>query len=113
MAKIMSSTENTKTIKASHTAATTAGTPVLVNSRLCVPVNSADANAENIFADDVPVLEIGKAAPLVITAGDTVYWDDTNKVVNKTAGGNTKCGIAVEDAASADTLAYIALMRQV
>ena len=28
------------------------------------------------------------------TAGDIVYWDDTNKRVTKTSSANTKCGIA-------------------
>jgi len=113
MAKIMSSSEQIKMMKAIHGAATTAGTPILVNSRLCVPINTALINVENLFADDVPALEINKEAPLVISGGDTVYWDDGAKKVTKTAQGNTKCGMAVEDAASADTVAYIHLMRQV
>lgn len=32
--------------------------------------------------------------------GDTVYWDDTNKVFTKTSSGNTKAGVAVAVAAN-------------
>lgn len=111
MAKIMSNSALNLFFKATHGAATTAGTPILVNSRLCVPVNTELINVENLFADDVKVLEIDKEAALVASGGDIAYWDDVAQKVTKTALGNTKCGMFVEDAAAADTVAYIHLIR--
>lgn len=48
------------------------------------------------------VRQIDKLNTLAINFGDVVYWDDTNKEVNKTASGNTECGVAVQTAASTD-----------
>lgn len=48
------------------------------------------------------VRQIDKLNTLVINFGDTVYWDDTNNEVNKTASGNTECGIAVQTTLAAD-----------
>lgn len=46
------------------------------------------------------VVEIAKTSALAITAGDRLYWDATNKCVNKTATAQQCVGIAVADAAN-------------
>lgn len=46
------------------------------------------------------VVEIGKTSALAIAVGDRVYWDATNKVVNKTTAGQECVGVAVEAAAN-------------
>lgn len=46
------------------------------------------------------VVEIGKTSALAIAVGDRLYWDATNKVVNKTATAQQHVGIAVEAAAN-------------
>ena len=46
------------------------------------------------------VVEIAKTSALAITTGDRLYWDATNKVVNKTATAQQCVGIAVADAAN-------------
>lgn len=46
------------------------------------------------------VVEIGKTSALAISVGDRLYWDATNKVVNKTATAQQCVGIAVEAAAN-------------
>lgn len=46
------------------------------------------------------VVEIGKTSALAITAGDRLFWDATNKVVNKTLTAQQCVGIAVADAAN-------------
>ena len=46
------------------------------------------------------VVTIGKTSALVISVGDRLYWDATNKVVNKTATAQQCVGIAVEAAAN-------------
>ena len=44
------------------------------------------------------VVEIGKTSALAIAVGDRLFWDATNKVVNKTATAQQCVGIAVEAA---------------
>lgn len=46
------------------------------------------------------VVTIGKTSALAIAVGDVLYWDSTNKVVNKTTSGQRAVGIAVEEAAN-------------
>lgn len=44
------------------------------------------------------VVEIAKTSALAISVGDRLYWDVTNKVVNKTSTAQQCVGIAVGDA---------------
>lgn len=46
------------------------------------------------------VVEIAKTSALAISIGDRLYWDATNKCVNKTATAQQCVGIAVADAAN-------------
>lgn len=46
------------------------------------------------------VVEIAKTSALAISVGDRLFWDPTNKVVNKTATAQQCVGIAVEAAAN-------------
>lgn len=46
------------------------------------------------------VVEIAKTSALAISVGDRLYWDATNKVVNKTAAAQQCVGIAVAAAAN-------------
>lgn len=46
------------------------------------------------------VVEIGKTSALAISVGDRLFWDATNKVVNKTTTAQQCVGIAVEAAAN-------------
>lgn len=46
------------------------------------------------------VVSIGKTSALAIAVGDRLYWDATNKVVNKTATAQQHVGIAVAAAAN-------------
>lgn len=41
------------------------------------------------------VVTIAKTSALAISVGDRVFWDATNKVVNKTSAGQVCVGIAV------------------
>ena len=99
-------------MKFAHTAALVAGQIELLRLRVLVALNISAANANNIFVHEAQI-EAPKTAPLVISAGDTLYWDNTAKEMNKTAGGNTKCGVAIEDAASADTVVQMYLTNEV
>lgn len=46
------------------------------------------------------VIDIAKTSALAIAVGDRLYWDATNKVVNKTATAQQCVGIAVAAAAN-------------
>ena len=46
------------------------------------------------------VVEIAKTSAQAITTGDRLYWDSTNKCVNKTSTAQQCVGIAVADAAN-------------
>lgn len=46
------------------------------------------------------VVEIAKTSALAISVGDRLFWDATNKVVNKTSTAQQCVGIAVEAAAN-------------
>jgi len=46
------------------------------------------------------VVEIGKTSALAIAVGDRLFWDATNKVVNKTTTSQQCVGIAVAAAAN-------------
>ena len=62
-----------------------------------IGIANADAAIGDTFAlDVVGVFNLPKVAALAIGQGDTVYWDSANGLVNKTAGGNTKLGVATE-----------------
>ena len=50
------------------------------------------------------VVEIGKTAALAIGVGDRLFWDDTNKLVNKTTTAQQQVGVAVEAAANPSSM---------
>lgn len=56
-------------------------------------------STEGTFAVE-GVVDIAKTSALAISIGDRLYWDVTNKCVNKTATAQQCVGIAVGDAAN-------------
>lgn len=46
------------------------------------------------------IVTIGKTSALAISVGDRLFWDATNKVVNKTSTAQQVVGVAVADAAN-------------
>lgn len=99
--QIRSPASQIKTLQYAHSAATTAHTPVLINSRLLIPTDYADANAINGFVYEAEFAGAAKAA-VAWSALDKLYWDNTNKVVTNVASGNTLIGYALEAALSGD-----------
>src|SRR4051812_2154507 len=55
------------------------------------------------------VVTIGKTSALAIAVGDRVFWDATNKVVNKTATAQQQVGVCVEAAANPSATVKIKL----
>jgi predicted RecA/RadA family phage recombinase len=48
------------------------------------------------------VVDIAKTAGLAVSVGDRLYWDSTNKVVNKTATAQEEVGVCVQAALAGD-----------
>lgn len=59
------------------------------------------------------VVDIAKTSALAIAVGDRLYWDATNKVVNKTATAQQHVGIAVEAAANPSSTVKMLLKTNV
>ena len=55
------------------------------------------------------VFDFTKNTGVAYTAGQLLYWDDTNNVVTDTATGNKQIGKAIRAAASGDTTARVRL----
>ncbi len=55
------------------------------------------------------VVTIGKTSALAIAVGDRVFWDATNKVVNKTTTSQQCVGVAVEAASNPSSTVKIKL----
>lgn len=75
------------------------GNAVVVGSLVGVASSTA-AEGEPFALRTNGAFRMPKTSALAIAIGDKVYWDNTAKVVNKTASGNTLLGVAVEAAAN-------------
>ena len=79
--------------------AVASGAGLLAGAIFGVAATNADLGAEVVIATE-GVFTLPKTSALAIAFGDRIYWDDTAKVVNKTASGNTLIGAAVSAAAN-------------
>jgi predicted RecA/RadA family phage recombinase len=57
------------------------------------------------------VVTIAKTSALAISVGDRLFWDATNKVVNKTATAQQCVGVAVEAAANPSSTVKMKLVQ--
>ena len=73
-----------------------------------VAVNDVAISTPGEFVTE-GVVTIGKTSALAIAVGDRVFWDATNKVVNKTTTAQQCVGIAVEAAANPSATVAIKL----
>jgi predicted RecA/RadA family phage recombinase len=64
-----------------------------------VAVNTTASGVAGPFVCD-GVVTIGKTSALAISVGDRLFWDATNKVVNKTTTAQQCVGVAVMAAAN-------------
>lgn len=72
----------------------TGGTGVLFGQLFGVPEHSA-VSGELVTLRVLGIITLAKTSALQIDVGDVVYWDDTNKVVNKTSAAQKEVGVAV------------------
>lgn len=100
---------NYSSSKFAHTGATTAKLFYLINGVVWLALNTALANADNIFVYAADQVRVPKATGTAWSPGDKIYWDDTAKNFTKTVGSNTLAGIVNEAAASGDAEGIIDL----
>lgn len=83
------------TLTLTPTAAVASGVGYLFGAAIFgVATNDVAANAPGEFITE-GVVTIGKTSALAISVGDRVFWDATNKVVNKTSTAQQCVGVAV------------------
>lgn len=91
------------------TGGVTSGVGVLVGQLFGV----ATADVAQTLEAEIVVqgqVTIAKTSALAIDPGDAVYWDNTNKVVNKTSSAQKEVGIAVSTAANPSSTVEVLLI---
>jgi predicted RecA/RadA family phage recombinase len=88
-----------ETLTLAAPAAVDSGGGVLIGSIFGVAQGDAASGALVDIATE-GVWTLPKVSALAISVGDVLYWDNTAKLVNKTASGNTRIGVAVTAAAN-------------
>jgi predicted RecA/RadA family phage recombinase len=107
--KVREAMDRITTLKYTHSAATVTDTVYLLNSRVMLAMNSALISTLNIFMIG-GLIEYASETGVAWTAGDKIYWDDTNKRFTKTSSGNTLAGVVYEDKASAAATGFVLLI---
>lgn len=102
--EIVSPSELVKSIGFSHTAATAAKEPIVINSRVVIPVDTKAANERNAFVYETEVMNAPKASGQAWAFGAALYWDATAKAFTTTSTSNTACGHALQPAAADATV---------
>jgi len=80
--------------------AVSSGGGALIGSIFGVACQDVANAASGEFFVGSGVVTLGKTSALAIAVGDLLYWDDTNKVVNKTSSAQKLVGVAVSAAAN-------------
>jgi len=94
-------------------AAVASGVGFLFGSALFgIATGDVAANTSGEFRTE-GVYEIGKTSALAIAVGDRLFWDATNKVVNKTTTAQQCIGVAVAAAANPSPTVLIKLGQTV
>ena len=85
------------------------GQGALVGSIFGVAVSDVLNGANGVFATS-GVFTLPKTSALACSVGDSLYWDNTAKEVNKTSSGNTLVGYAVSAAANPSATVNVKLL---
>lgn len=88
------------------------GDGVLIGSLFGIATTDIAEGDEGVICTQ-GIFELPKTSALAIDYGDNVYWDPTQGEVNKTASGQSRVGVAVEDAANPSSTVKVLLMQPV
>lgn len=83
--------------------ATTSKVPVIVNTRVFIPLNTRGVGAQNAFCYRAEISGAPKAAAEAFSPGNAIYWNATTSVFTTTSAGATLCGHVLEPSLAADT----------
>ena len=101
--------QNGDTLMLAPGAAVASGTGYLFGTALFgVALSDVASGVAGPFATG-GVWELPKTSALAISVGDRVYWDATNKVVNKTTASQECIGVAVSAAANPSATVLVKL----
>jgi predicted RecA/RadA family phage recombinase len=85
------------------------GTGVLIGTHLFGVATTTAAVSETFELLTEGTVQIAKTSALAISVGDALYWDATNKVVNRTATAQKCVGVAVLAAANPSSTVWLKL----
>lgn len=102
--EIVSPSELVKNFGFAHSAACTAKEPIVINSKVFVPLNTTLAAERNAFVYEAELEKVPKATGQAWAAGVALYWDAAAKKLTTTSTSNTLCAYALTPALSADTV---------
>lgn len=88
----------------------TSGVGVQIGTHLFGVANVTAAQGAAATITIEGVVTIAKTSALAISVGDALYWDSTNKVVNKTATAQKGVGIAVSAASNPSSTVLMKLV---
>ena len=104
-------TQSGDTLTLTPAAAVASGVGYLFGQALFgVAINDVAISTAGEFKTE-GVVDIAKTSALAISVGDRLYWDATNKVVNKTATAQQCVGVAVEAAANPSSTVKMKLVQ--
>lgn len=86
-----------------------AGVGLLVGARLFGVATHAAAQGADVELKTTGIVTTAKTSALAITRGDLLYWDPTNKVVNKTTASQIAIGVANADAVNPSSTVEVTL----
>lgn len=104
--------QNGHTITIPAPAAVNSGEGVLIGALFGVASGTVVAG-EDMDMKLVGVFGLPKVAAQAFAIGDVAYWDVSNKLVTRTATGNSKIGVAVSVAANPSATVNIRLVPTV
>lgn len=100
-AQILCGHHRVNTMRHTATAAMAVDDVALINGRVCVAWRSAEIG-DSIEAVYDAAIVLGPKAAVTFAPGDAVYWDNTAELFTNVSTSNTKCGMALDAAASGD-----------
>jgi hypothetical protein len=102
--QVVSPGNQIKTARFAHSSATTRKVPVVISSRVYVPLESKLANEENEFMYSGEITGAAKATGEAWAIGQAIYWSTANSNFTTTLTSNTLCGNATETAIAGATV---------
>jgi hypothetical protein len=99
----MDEMRNVRTLSLAYGSAVVANQIVLQNNIVLVAIVKTREADEEIGYAYYGKMQFPKATGVSFAPGDDCYWDNSAKNITTTAGGNTLCGICLEQNQDADT----------